>query len=70
MYYPFGSYRIWGGHSGGGETPVSVQVFIQKFSRAFFQDLPDFRTMIIFINRFHKNMVKNLDIPPIVKPSI
>jgi hypothetical protein len=26
--YLFGSYRIWGNHSGGGATAVSVQVFL------------------------------------------
>jgi len=47
------------------ETPVSVQVFIQKFARAFFKDLPDFRMIILFVNRFlKKNMVKNRDILP------
>jgi hypothetical protein len=54
MYYLFWSYRVWGSHSGGGEIPVSVQVLFKKFTKAFFQDLPDFHTMIIFVNRFHK----------------
>ena len=33
-YYLFGQYRIWGSHSGGGETLVRVRVFINPFSRA------------------------------------
>jgi hypothetical protein len=33
MYYLFGSYRIGGSHSGGGETPVSVRLGIEHFSR-------------------------------------
>jgi hypothetical protein len=24
--YLFGGYRIWGSHSGGGETPMSVKL--------------------------------------------
>ena len=34
MYYLFGGYRIRGSHSGGGETPVSVELGIEYFSRA------------------------------------
>jgi len=29
--YLFMSYRIWGSRSGGGETPVCVQVFFKTF---------------------------------------
>jgi hypothetical protein len=32
--YLFGVYRIWGSHSGGGETPMSVYPVIEHFSRA------------------------------------
>jgi hypothetical protein len=54
----------------GVKPLLSIQVFIEPFTRAFFQDPPDFRTMILFVNRFHKNMMKNRDIPPIAMPSV
>jgi hypothetical protein len=34
MYYLFERYRIWGSHSDGGKTPVSVWVFINQFSKS------------------------------------
>ena len=30
MYYLVPVYRIWGSRSGGGETPMSVQVFLNR----------------------------------------
>jgi len=39
---PVGGYRIRGSHSGGGETPMSVNLVIEHFSRAiiiFFEDI-------------------------------
>jgi hypothetical protein len=42
-YYLFWGYRILGSHSGGGEIPVSVQVFLKIFIKSiyFFLDNPE-----------------------------